>query len=329
MYKKVLAVFSALTVFLTSLTACDNKNDNSSGKPLVYASFYAVYDFTKKVAGDKIQVENMIPAGVDAHHWEPSPSDIRDLENADLLITNGVEFEGWVDSVTESLANKELKIIDTSEGIDLLENTSYADADEESHDEEEEHHDEEDNHDEEEHEHSHGEYDPHIWTSLKNAVKQMENIKNALCELDPDNKDYYEANYNEQKSKFLALDEEYSEAAKNFSQKTLVVSHKAFSYLCRDYGLEQIALRGISAENEPDAGTLKTIVDTLKEENVKSVFYEEFINQKVSQEIAKEVNADLYELSPAETLSQEQIDNGEDYLSVMKKNLETLKEALK
>ena len=329
MYKKVLAVFSALTVFLTSLTACDNKNDNSSEKPLVYASFYAVYDFTKKVAGDKIQVENMIPAGVDAHHWEPSPSDIRDLENADLLITNGVEFEGWVDSVTESLANKELKIIDTSEGIDLLENTSYADADEESHDEEEEHHDEEDNRDEEEHEHSHGEYDPHIWTSLKNAVKQMENIKNALCELDPDNKDYYEANYNEQKSKFLALHEEYSEAAKNFSQKTLVVSHKAFSYLCRDYGLEQIALRGISAENEPDAGTLKTIVDTLKEENVKSVFYEEFINQKVSQEIAKEVNADLYELSPAETLSQEQIDNGEDYLSVMKKNLETLKEALK
>lgn len=318
MLKRIVSLSIAMVMLITASAGCSNKNtSNSNDKPVVYTSFYAIYDFTKRIAGDKIEVQNIISPGVEAHHWEPSASDVKKLETADMLIINGVGFEGWVDKVTTSLSNKELQIIDTSKGVELIEIDS---GETHSHDEHDEHGDE--------HDHSHGEYDPHIWTSLNNAIKQMENIKNALSALDEENKEYYEANFNEQKEKFLELDREFKTDSENFDPKTLIVSHKAFGYLCKDYNLEQIALRGISAENEPDAGTLAEIVKTIREKNVNSIFYEEFINPKVSETVANEVGAKLYVLSPAETISQEQIDKGEDYLTVMRKNLETLKEAL-
>lgn len=314
MLKRIVSLSIAIIMIITASTGCSNNKKNENDKPLVYTSFYAIYDFTKRIAGDKIEVQNIISPGVEAHHWEPSASDIKKLETADMLIINGIGFEGWVDKVTTSLSNKELQIIDTSKGIELIEIDSGETHNYDEHDGE--------------HDHSHGEYDPHIWTSLKNAIKQMENIKNALSAFDEENKDYYEANFNEQKEKFLALDGEFKNASDDFNQKTLIVSHKAFGYLCRDYNLEQVALRGISAENEPDAGTLAEIVKTIRVENVTSIFYEEFINPKVSETVANEVGAKLYVLSPAETISQEQLENGEDYLTVMRKNLETLKEAL-
>lgn len=317
MLKRIVSLSIAMVMLVTASTGCSNKNKNENDKPVIYTSFYAIYDFTKRIAGDKIDVQNIISPGVEAHHWEPSASDIKKLETADMLIINGVGFEGWVDKITTSLSNKELQIIDTSKDVELIEVDS---GETHSHDDHDEHDDE--------HDHSHGEYDPHIWTSLNNAIKQMENIKDALSAFDEENKDYYEANFNEQKEKFLELDAEFKIASENFEPKTLIVSHKAFGYLCKDYNLEQIALRGISAENEPDAGTLAEIVKTIREKNVNSIFYEEFINPKVSETVANEVGAKLYVLSPAETISQEQIENGEDYLTVMRKNLETLKEAL-
>lgn len=331
--KKLISIFTA-TALAASLAACDGKTASGadSDKPQIYATFYTMYDFASKIAGDKADVYNLIPTGQEAHHWEPSTEDMKKLEKADMLVTNGAGFESWTDKLSDSISNDKLVIVDTSAGIELLPSShshddedehDEEDHDEDEHDEEEEHHDEE-----EEHEHSHGAYDPHVWTSIKNAKIQMENIKNALVSADSDNKDYYEANYTKWAAELDKLDNEYADGLANVKDKTIVVSHQAFGYLCRDYGLNQVGISGITPDTEPDPARMVEIVDLVKEKGIKTIFFEELATTKVADAIAAETGASVSVLNPCEGLTQEQLDAGKDYISVMRENLESLKKAL-
>lgn len=332
---KLFMIFAVLTLF----TACskDTKEVNKTSKenlPKVYASVYPIYDFTKKIAGDKADVEMIMPNGTEPHDWEPDQDAIKSLENADLFIYNGAGLEHWVDKVLGSLSN-DLIAVEASMGVNYIEATHSHDHDHE--DEEHEHHEgnnhneaiDEHNH-EKHHEHNHGNGpDPHVWLSPKNAKIEMENIKNALIEIDAENKEYYEANYEKYAKMLDDLDAKYRDNLKDLKDNKIVVSHEAYGYLCNEYGLEQLGIQGVNAETEPDAKKMAEIIDYIKENNITTIFTEELIDPKVSEIIASETGAKVEVLSPIEGLSDEQIKSNEDYFSIMEQNLENLVGALK
>ena len=343
--KKILFLLVGIVLFSACSKAGETKDAAKSVEKKeglkVYASVYPMYDFAKKIAGDKLDVEMLMPQGTEPHGWEPDTDTIKNLENADMLIYNGAGLEDWTDKVIDSLSNKNLKVVEASEGVELIK--SSHDHEEEEHDheaaEENKNHNHEaveNNHNHEAHEedhehegHHHGPMDPHVWISPKNAKIEMENIKNALVELDKENADYYESNYEKYAKMLDELDAKYSEKLSALPNKTIVVSHEAYGYLCKDYGLNQLGIKGVNAETEPDAKKMAEIINYVKENKITTIFTEELIDPKVSKIIADETGCVVKVLSPIEGLSEEQIKNKEDYFSIMEENLENLVGALK
>lgn len=308
----------------TQNSSSPNTNDkqSQSEKLSVYTSFYPMYDFAAKIGGDKITPVNMVPAGMEPHDWEPSAADITGLEKADVFVYNGAGMEHWVEDVLESLQNKALIAVEASKDITLREGHH-------KHDHEDEHEDEGKEHEEEEeHGHEGAEYDPHTWLSPLNAKKQMETIKDAFVQADPDNKDYYEANYVKYAADLDGLDKEFKDTLAPLPKKDIIVSHEAFGYLCGAYGLNQIGIEGLAPDSEPDPARMAEVIEFAKEHEVKVIFFEELVSPKVAETIAKATGAKTAVLSPIEGLSDEQQAAGDDYLAVMRQNLEALKAAL-
>lgn len=316
-----LAATAALGIGSFNLAYAAGTEDTSSEKKLnVMASFYPMYDFATKVGGDKVEVTNMVPAGTEPHDWEPAATDVKNLEEVDVFIYNGAGMEHWTEDVLGALDNKELKVVEASRGLTLLEgkeedeeetedSSSDSDASDESTD-------------------SEITYDPHVWLNPLNAKAEMENIKNAFVEADPDNKDYYEQNYETYAEKFDQLDKEYKDGLADTKSKDLITSHEAFGYLCQAYGLNQVGIEGLSPDSEPDASRMNEIIKFAKENNVKTIFFEELVSPKVSETIADEIGAKTAVLNPLEGLTDDEISAGEDYFSVMESNLKTIEDAL-
>ena len=317
------AAFAAVLAMLCAfaISACSNSSDNPNtatdagqnpGEPQkvqVVASFYPMADFAQKIGGDHVEVTNLCPAGTEPHEWEPSPSDIKAIEDADVFVYNGADMEGWVDDTLAS-ANVKGSVICASDGIDLR--VADHDHDAESADESE----------------HVGEHDPHVWLAPENAKKEAENIKDALVEADPSNASDYESNYDKWAKEFDELNREYSEQLSQTSGKTIVVSHEAFGYLCDAYGLTQKPITGMDAEGEPDAKSMAEIVQFVRENDVKVIFSEDLVSPKVAEQIADETGAACEVLNPVEGLEQDELDAGEDYFSVMRDNLKELVSAL-
>lgn len=299
--KKSLILILALVICVFPLGACQNNqqssNSNStSTKPIVYASFYAMYDLTKKVGGDKIELYNMLDKGMEPHDFEPSASDIINLENADVFVYNGANMEHWVDKIKDSLQSTKLICVEASAGVELLSSEQQS--------------------------------DPHVWLSPKNAKIEANNIKNALVKADPSNTASYEKNYTSLSKELDALDKEYSSTISSFSKKDIVVAHRAYSYLCKEYGLNQMAISGLSPDVEPDPASMAKTIDFCKSNNVKTIFFEETASSKVAQVIADELSATVSVLNPLEALSKDELAAGDDYFSIMRKNLVALEGAL-
>lgn len=339
--KKIFVILLALLFTACSKPAANNeaKNEESNGKLNVYASVYPIYDFTKKIGGDKINLSMLTKPGEEPHHYEPSSDDIKNLSKADLFIYNGAGLESFTDKIIES--NPDLKTCQASEGVDLIKATHDHDHDHDccqnsddadhnhNHENENNHnHEAKENHSSHEEEHHHGMYDPHTWLSIKNAKIEMENIKNKLSEIDPDNASYYQKNFDKYAKMCDDLDKEYSQKISVLPNRVMVVSHQAFGYLCGDYGLSQVPIKNISNEDEPDAQTMAQIIDYIKKNNIKYICVEEMTSTKIADTIKAETGAQIKVLSPVETLTQEQMDKGEDYFSIMENNLEILEEVL-
>jgi len=170
--------------------------------------------------------------------------------------------------------------------------------------------------------------DPHVWLSPVNALRQAQAILDALVLADPGNSAYYQERYEVLASELEDLDQAFREALEPYRGRSIVVDHQAFGYLCREYGLEQIAVQGLSSDSEPDAARMAQVIALAREENAKVIFYEEASNPGVAEAIAQEIGAGTDMLNPLEKLSREQLEAGEDYVSVMRKNLEALVRAL-
>jgi zinc transport system substrate-binding protein len=295
--------------------ATENAGNEAQGEVLsVYASFYPMYDFAVKIGGEKALVTNMVPAGTEPHDWEPAAADIAGLEGADVFVYNGAGMEHWAEDILEALQSKGLIAAEASAGISLLEghhaHGDEEEAAEEAHEEEEEG------------------YDPHVWLDPLNAKREMENIKNAFASADPDNADYYEANYARYAAELDALHAEFEAALSALPNRDIIVAHEAFGYLCAAYGLNQVAIEGLSPDSEPDPAKMAEIIDFAREHAMKVIFFEELVSPKVAEAVAEAVGAETRVLSPIEGLSDADAAAGGDYFSVMRQNLESLKIAL-
>ncbi|NLW42735.1 MAG: zinc ABC transporter solute-binding protein [Tissierellia bacterium] len=325
--KKIILLF--LIVTLTLSVGCGNKTSQNAGENKerlkVYVSNYPLYDFTNNIAKDSVDVIN-IRQNSGVHGWEPSAKDIANLKEGDLFIYGGEDADGWAEELIDNNIIKG-KIVDVSSGIDLLE-IDHDHEDNLDHDHEEDHKDNHDHDHGEDHDHDHGEHDPHIWLSLRNAQIITSNISKGLSEIDSNNKTLYENNLKDYINKLESLDIEYTHKLSSTLNDSIIVSHEAYGYLSRDYNFKQVGIEGILAEGEPSVSQIENIIKVSKDLNVKTIFYEDTISPKVAKLIAEEVGAKLELLSPLETLSAEQESNGEDYISIMKSNLEGIYKAL-
>lgn len=284
----------------------------------VMVSFYPLYEFTTNIGGDKINVNLLIPPNIEPHEYELKPSDMVNIIESDLFVYNGGGMEPWVHNIIE---NNEVNVLDTSEGIELIK-TELHEHEEEIHDNEVEI--------EEIHEHEHGEYDPHVWLSPKNAIKQVENIRDKLIEIDFENKEYYTNNAKEYIKKLEKLDEKIRNEinSEKCKKRDIVITHATLTYFCRDYGLEQIALSGINPQAEISVKQLTEIMEHIEGKNVSVIFTEEQINPQTAQVIAQELKIQTMTLNTIHGLSEEDKNAGKNYITLMEDNISKLKIAL-
>ncbi|MCH8323529.1 MAG: zinc ABC transporter substrate-binding protein [Thaumarchaeota archaeon] len=263
-------------------------------------SFYPLYEFTKQVGQDKVNVSLLIPPGIEPHDWEPTVNDLQKMHEADLIVINGIGFESWADDI--DTVNSDVIIVDTSKGISLIiddalrKDTNHFDR-------------------------STG--DPHIWLNPIKAKTQVQNILDALVSIDPENEKFYRQNAQSYQDKLDTLDSkirtELSPCNKDF-----IAFHNAFTYFAVEYGLNQ---HSIVNSNEPNIGptlkTLETVINLAQTFDIDVIFTEETVDTRTSQVIANEIGARVLVLSPIETIGDDS-----DYFLKMENNLSNLKEAL-
>lgn len=337
MRRLMILTTSILLLSILGLTAgCASQGSEGEareGKILVVTSFFPLYDFAKTIGGEHVALTNLVPAGVEPHDWTPKSQDMVHLTKSQLFVYQGAGFEGWTDDVLDSLDLEHMTVVEASQGIELLaadgeEDRGHEHEDEHGHEHEHEH--EDGGHaDEPEHGHDHGQFDPHTWLSPRSALQMAENIVNGLKLADPAHAADYEANYEDLKAKLTALDQSFQEQLSGLSKKEMVVSHQAFGYLARDYGLVQMPIMGISPEGEPTAQVLKQISEFVKEHDVSYIFTEQLVSDKLASTLAADLGVQTLPLHPLEGLTEAELVAGENYISLMEKNLENLRKALK
>lgn len=321
-----------LILTLLVLSACGQDSSNSAkiveGKVNVVTTFYPVYAFTTAIGGEDANVINLLPTGVEPHDWTPKSQDIVNTSKAQLFLYNGAGLEGWVPNFLKSLnSDTQVKSVAVSEGVKLL--TAEGD---DGHGHGEEHEDEHtDEHTDEATSEDVADHhiDPHTWVSPKSAMIMAENIKNSLVEADPDHKAGYEQRYEELRTKLETLDQRFTDELATVPNNEIVVSHQAFGYLARDYGLTQHAIMGLSPDAEPTGQDIVKLAKLVKDEGIKYIFFEELVSDKLAKTLASEAGVETMVLNPVEGLTKEQATNGDDYFTLMEKNLQNLLIALK
>ena len=317
-----------------------NKVENE--KISVVATIFPQYDFVRQIAGDNVELKMLLKPGEETHSYEPTPQDIIAIQNSDLFIYVGGENDAWVEDILESMPDNgrtTLKLVDCVDTVEeeyvegMKEERGHDHDDHDDHDEDDAEHDE-DEADHEEHgqedTHSVHEIDEHVWTSPVNAVKIVEQIKEELCELDPENVSVYEENAEAYVEQLKELDQEFQDVVDHSKRKLMIFGDRfPFRYFAEAYDLDYYAaFSGCASDTEPSAATMAFLINKVRDENIKTVLKMELSNENIAKAIAEATNADVKEFYSCHNLTAEQFADGETYLSLMEKNVETLREVL-
>lgn len=288
---QILVIIFVLILIL-SPAGCQSKKMSNKDKVVVYTSIYPLYDFTKKIGQDYIVVENITPTGVEPHEFEPSINKISKIYESNAFIYLGEPMDPWAEKLRGDLAQKGIAVLKVGEG--LIEGN-----------------------------------DPHIWLSPKKSMQMARKIYDLLVKVDEKNKAVYEKNYDRLIEELKKLDDEYKKELASTRLRDFVVSHAAFGYLAKEYGLNQVSIKGLSPQEEPSLKHIKNLIDFCRERGIKYILAESLETPKEAQALAEEAGLKILTLNPIEGLTAEEEKANEDYFSLMRKNLEVLKEALK
>lgn len=310
MKKKWLLGLSLIAISaLIGACSSEKESEKQSDKLKIMTSFYPIYEFTKEIVGNEGEVDMLIPAGVEAHDFEPSAKDLKKIQDSDVFVYNNENMETWVPSVKSVLKDGKVQEIKATESMVLLPGN------------EEEEHDH--GYSEEGRSHSH-ELDPHVWLAPSLAMKEVEEIKNQLIKKYPDKKAVFTKNASNYLDKLAKLDTSYKTTLTDAKQKSFVTQHAAFGYLALEYGLKQVPISGLSPDEEPSPARLAELNKYVKDNDIKYIYFESNATDAIAKTLAKETGVELLVLNPLEGLSKKEMEKGENYVTVMEKNLKAL-----
>ena len=264
---------------------------------LVVASFYPLYEFARQVAGDRAEIVSLVPAGVEPHDWEPSPQDVARIGRAMLFIYNGAGLEPWAESLVRAPGSAGPVVVSATAGLALLP------ADGPGH-------------------------DPHVWLDPVLAQAQVEAIRAGLAKADPGHAEQFASNARAYRERLAALHAKFERGLSRCARREIVVSHAAFAYLARRYGLTMVPVMGLAPEAEPSPAHLASLVRFARRHKVEYIFFETLVGPKLAETLAREVGARTLVLNPIEGLTPEEAAAGKDYVALMEQNLENLRTAL-
>lgn len=329
--------FLFIPILALLLAACnsDDKSPTADSEKSVdtlsiYTTVYPLQYFAERIGGDYVDVASIYPAGANEHTFEPTQKDMMTLADSDIFFYIGLGLEGFVENAKKTLANEDVKLVPTAEGVteeQLHISTGHTHAEEEQSNHDHEHN--EDEHEDESHDdHAHTEHDAHVWLSPVISQQLALAIKDELVTALPEQEAVFNENYEALVADLNTLNKDFENMAAETKKKTFFVSHAAFGYIAGHYGLKQVPVAGLNSQSEPSQKELTSIVDLAKKENIEYIFFEQNVSSNLAQVIQKEIGAKTLTLHNLSVLTTEDIKNNEDYFTLMRKNIDVLKQAL-
>jgi zinc transport system substrate-binding protein len=307
-----LILILVVSLFINIFTANPQKDED---KIQVIATLYPEYDFVKQIGGDKVEVTLLLGPGVEAHTYEPSVRNMKEISDSDMFIYTGNSMEPWAKTIIDSITT-DCKIVDSSKNIELIDMNEFVEEysilDEDTH-----------NHSNQENDY---EYDGHIWLNPQNALIMIDTICQSLIELDPENSEYYKTNAQNYKSEIEVLDKEIETTLQENNIDTLVFGGEfAYAYFCQRYNLKVASCYTSCGEDaEPSVSRIKEIIDLINKNKISKVFYEELSEGTVAQMISEETSAKRVVFNTIHNVSKEENEAGKNYVSIMRENLEKI-----
>jgi zinc transport system substrate-binding protein len=295
---KGITAVSLLSLVLFGLTACAggaNPSPARDEKLLVAASIAPLADFARQVGGDHVGVITLVPPGASPHTFEPIPSQVAQMARARVLVLNGVGLEYWADRLVEGVDNPKLAVVDTSQGIDILERDGDRPGG-----------------------------NPHIWLDPQNAIVQVGHIRDALIRADPAHADDYRANAERYINDLRTLDQEIADEVATWSNREFIAFHPAWVYFARRYGLKQAAVIEVAPGREPSPAEVARIIETAKRIGAKAIFAEPQFSAKAAQTLAEETGTQVLFLDPLGSSLRDPC-----YLNLMRYNVDQMANALR
>ena len=310
--RRVVAVAAAS---LVALAGCGDdsggRRADGPGRVAVVAAFYPLAEVAQRVGGDRATVTNLTPPGAEPHDFELSTDRVDELLDADIVLYVGEGFQPAVEDIVGRIDGTAVDVLDRAE----LRARGEDDHGHEGEAEEEEHADESD-------------LDPHVWLDPRRLAAIVERVRDAYVDADPEGEAAYDRGADEYLAALDQLDQELAAGLADCDRDSIVTSHAAFGYLAARYGLTQDAITGLSPEAEPDPARLAQLADEVRAEGITTIFYETLVSPDVAETLAREAGVDTAVLDPIEGLTDEQLEAGETYFTVMRQNLTVLRAAL-
>lgn len=316
MKNKLLCILFAILLVLLPLTGCQTQKGKEDSALHIVTTIFAPYDFARSLTFgiDNVNLTMLIKPGMETHSFEPTPQDIITVQNADLFIYVGGESDQWVETILKSIDTTDITLLTLMDCTSLLaeEHTEGMTVHEHEEDEAE------------------AEYDEHVWTSPKNAMRICEKMEAALTDIVPQHAAIIGKNAAAYQDALTKLDADFSHLIQSSARQEIIMADRfPFLYLAKEYGLTYYAaFPGCAAESEPNPKTLTFLIDKVKQDGIPAVFYMELSNEKVADSICEATGAEKLLLHACHNIAKDDFEAGETYLSLMQQNLANLKEAL-
>lgn len=335
--KKNILAFLMVIVLIGSFAGCGNSSESAVEteskkaeieRVQIITTLFPQYDFVREIVGDKGRVTLIVPPGVEAHAYEPTPQDIVSIHRADLFIYTGEAMEPWAHKVIETVGEDNIMIVEAGEGLFDMTTEPH---NHENHEDNEDHEAHDDHDDQEDHDdHDHGGVDPHVWLDPIKAQDMVEHILSGLIKAAPEHAEEFRMNAEAYIAELDTLHHDFEEVFEKTESKTIMSGgHFAFGHFINRYGLNyESPYVGFAPDAEPSPKKIAELIESVKTSNTKAIFYEELVDPRVAKIVAEETEAEMLLLHAAHNLSKEELESGITYIDIMRKNLESLKTGL-
>jgi len=292
--KKAIFLLLTIIIALISIIFWQSKSPSDKlDKNGIITTIYPIYYMTKEIVGDKLNVYKLIPAGNEIHSFSPTPQDMILLSQSKLLITLGASLEPWVNKLSSAT---KVDILSLSDNLDFIHHKEHI--------------------------------DPHIWLDFDNDIKMIDTIKNKLSIIYPSSSEIFAKNATTLKNKFEAMNKRYKNGLEQCNKNVILVTHNAFGYMQRKYNFKSKSIMGIFAHSKPNASKIAELTDDIKKQSIKIMFFEPMSSNKSAKQLATDMNLSLIPLYAIGNLSIDDEKSGEDMLSLLSKNLISLRRGL-